>query len=121
MVLLKAHGCRERQCTAAELSLREALANAILHGNGSDSKKRVELDCYGHGDGSVTLVVRDQGHGFDINSLSDPTSPENVYRDGGRGIYLIRHFMDQVEFDRGGSEIRMRKCKDANPENPSSN
>jgi serine/threonine-protein kinase RsbW len=122
MGILGKQGCRERQCVAAELSLREALANAILHGNGSDHQKRVELSCYRHSDGSVTLVVRDEGPGFSLEGLPDPTAPENVYRDGGRGIYLIRHFMDEVEFDRGGAEIRMRKKQESSEEDsPSKN
>lgn len=110
--VLNGYGCIEGQCTAAELSLREALANAILHGNGSDPKKRVEVGCFGHSDGSITLVVRDEGPGFNPGNLKDPTHPENIYRDGGRGIYLIRHFMDEVQFGRNGSEIHMRKRKE---------
>ena len=97
--------------SAIELAIREALANAVFHGNGSDERKRVALDCFEQGDGSVLLVVRDQGRGFDPASVADPTHPENVCRAGGRGIFLIRHFMDAVEFERGGREIRMKKCK----------
>jgi serine/threonine-protein kinase RsbW len=108
-VALKAHHCKEAQCLAADVSLREALANAILHGNGCDVRKHVELDCFQHGDGTLTLVVRDEGAGFDPAKLTDPTHPENVLRSGGRGIFLIRHFMDDVSFRRGGSEIRMKK------------
>jgi serine/threonine-protein kinase RsbW len=101
--------CADEQCVAADVALREALANAILHGNGSDARKRVELDCFRHADGSVTLVVRDEGSGFDPAKLTDPTEPQNILRSGGRGIFLIRHFMDDVSFRRGGSEIRMKK------------
>lgn len=113
MATLERCGCHAPQCEAIELSLREALANAILHGNGCDPKKKVQLACYGHPDGSVTLVVRDEGQGFDLSQLKDPTSPENLFSAGGRGIYLIRNFMDEVEFHRGGSEIRMKKNRDA--------
>ncbi len=116
MTLLGRQGCQERQCVAMELALREALANAILHGNGADEKKRVELACYGHADGSVTLVVRDEGPGFRLDRVRDPTSPENLFRDGGRGIYLIQHFMDEVHFDRGGAEIRMKKKREPSAE-----
>lgn len=109
LAALSLFGCEQSQCSSAELALREALANAILHGNGSDSRKQVELDCFQHRDGSVTLVVRDEGPGFNPSVLDDPTRPENIFRASGRGIYLIRHFMDDVKFRRGGSEIRMRK------------
>lgn len=111
MAALHAEGCGEAQCAAIELALREALANAMLHGNGGDPHKNVELDCVGHPDGSVTLVVRDQGAGFKLEDIRDPTHPDNIYLAGGRGIYLIRHFMDDVEFRRNGSEIRMMKKK----------
>jgi len=97
------------QLTAIELALREALANAVLRGNKSNSRKQVSVDCFQHRDGSVLLVVRDHGQGFDPACLDDPTRPENIYRDSGRGIFLIRHFVDEVQFARGGREIRMRK------------
>ncbi|HWQ02859.1 MAG TPA: ATP-binding protein [Candidatus Nitrosotenuis sp.] len=108
---LVANNCVNGQCSAVEVALREALANAILHGNEKDSQKKVELDCLKHADGSVTLVVRDEGQGFDPASVPDPTLPENIYSASGRGIYLIRSFMDEVRFRRGGSEIRMKKNK----------
>lgn len=92
-----------------EIALREALANAILHGNGGNRRKRVRVECYRQDLGSLLVVVRDNGKGFDPARLGDPTQPENLYRDSGRGIYLIRHFMDEVEFARRGREIRMRK------------
>ncbi|MBI3405985.1 MAG: ATP-binding protein [Acidobacteria bacterium] len=107
--ILGNHGCESGHCTEIELALREALANAILHGNGANRRKKVELDCYMQKDKSILLVVRDQGKGFNPDRVSDPTQPENIYRAGGRGIFLIRHFMDEVEFHRNGAEIHMRK------------
>lgn len=97
------------QMSAVELSLREALANAVLHGNRGDRRKHVRVECFRDADGSLVLVVRDTGPGFDPERVKDPTQPENLFRDCGRGIFLIRHFMDDVEFARGGREIRMRK------------
>ncbi|MBI3661522.1 MAG: ATP-binding protein [Acidobacteria bacterium] len=111
MKVLTEHGCVDGQCTAAELSLREALANAILHGNKAQPRKRVKLECFDDTDGGLLLVVRDQGQGFDPAAVRDPTQPENIFRAGGRGIYLIRHFMDEVEYRNGGRELRMRKRK----------
>ncbi len=102
-------GCVDGQRAEIELALREALANAILHGNDADPRKRVELDCYQQKDRSLLLVVRDQGRGFSQGNLRNPLRPENILRAGGRGIFLIRHFMDDVRFTHGGSEIRMRK------------
>lgn len=94
---------------AIELALREALANAILHGNAGKRRKRVALNCYQKKDKSILLVVRDQGRGFDPETVPDPTAPENLRRETGRGIFLIRKFMDQVDFAKGGCEIRMIK------------
>lgn len=107
---LAENGIRNGQLTAVELALREALANAVIHGNCNQSGKRVRVECFQHRDRSLLLVVRDQGSGFDPTGLVDPTKPENIYRDAGRGIFLIRYFMDEVRFARGGREIRM--CKD---------
>ncbi|MCL5288990.1 MAG: ATP-binding protein [Acidobacteria bacterium] len=104
-------GCVDGQAAAAELALREALANAILHGNKAEPKKRVQLDCYQENDGCLLLVVQDEGQGFDPAVVRDPTRPENIFLPAGRGIYIIRHFMDDVEYRKGGRELRMRKKK----------
>ena len=94
---------------AIELALREALANAILHGNESRPRKRVALNCYQRKDKSIVMVVRDEGTGFDPAAVPDPIAPENLQRETGRGIFLIRRFMDEVDFAKGGCEIRMVK------------
>ena len=99
----------EGRCAEIELALREALANAILHGNNGNQRKRVRVECHKDGDNCLLLVVRDNGHGFDPAKVKDPTAPENLFRACGRGIFLIRHFMDDVQFARGGREIRMKK------------
>lgn len=111
MMVMAEHGCVDGQSAAAELALREALANAILHGNKAQPRKRVQLDCYHESDGSLLLVVQDEGQGFDPATVGDPTRPENLFRTVGRGIYLIKHFMDEVEYHKGGRELRMRKKK----------
>jgi serine/threonine-protein kinase RsbW len=105
------HGCVDGQSAAAELALREALANAILHGNKAQPRKRVQLDCYHESDGTLLLVVQDEGHGFDPAAVRDPTRPENLFRTAGRGIYMIKYFMDEVEYRNRGRELRMRKKK----------
>ena len=111
MRVMMEHKCVNGQAAAAELSLREALANAILHGNQAHPQKRVQLDCFHERDGALLVVVKDEGRGFDPDRVCDPTLPENVLRAGGRGIYLIKHFMDEVEYRDGGRELRMRKKK----------
>ncbi|HEY3930010.1 MAG TPA: ATP-binding protein [Candidatus Koribacter sp.] len=91
-----------------ELSLREALANAIKHGANGDSSKTVEcrVSC---GPQGILIVVRDPGNGFDPNSVPDPLAGENIYSNHGRGIFLINKLMDEVKFEKNGTEIHMRK------------
>jgi serine/threonine-protein kinase RsbW len=96
-----------------ELALREAIANAIVHGNQEDPHKRVYVKCRCTGDGEVSVTVEDEGHGFNHDAVPDPTSPHNRLRTHGRGIYLIRTLMDEVGFEQGGSVVRMRKKANA--------
>lgn len=96
------------------LAVRESVINAIKHGNGNDTSKRVFVEfatamvetC------ELTISVRDQGPGFDPAAVADPLAPENLLKSGGRGIFLIRSFMDDVQLEpvpEGGMEIRMTK------------
>lgn len=106
---LEANGCKDGILSDVEIALREALHNAVLHGNDRNPRKRVRVECSEQPDRSLLLVVRDSGPGFDPDHVVDPTKTENLFRETGRGIYMIRHFMDEVQFKRGGREIRMRK------------
>jgi serine/threonine-protein kinase RsbW len=99
--------------TDIETTLREALANAVLHGNGEDSSKRVHVVCRCYIDGEVWITVRDEGRGFDINAVPDPTEPENRLSTGGRGIYLMQRLMDEVFFEGGGTVVHLRKKSNA--------
>ena len=92
-----------------ELALREALVNAIVHGNQEDSHKRVYVNCRCSADGEVSIAVQDEGLGFNHEAVPDPTSPENRLLTHGRGIYLMRTLMDEVDFEQGGSVVHMRK------------
>jgi serine/threonine-protein kinase RsbW len=92
-----------------ETALREALANAIRHGCAHDETKSVEVCVACEDTKGMLIVVRDPGPGFDPANIPSPTVGQNIYRHHGRGIYLINQLMDEVSFDRGGTEIRMRK------------
>ena len=94
---------------AIQVALNEALANAVLHGNRKRTDKRVRVACYRQRDAGSLLVVRDSGRGFDPARIPNPTAESNVTGKNGRGIFLIRHFMDEVHFANDGREIRMRK------------
>lgn len=92
-----------------QLALREALVNAIVHGNQEDPQKRIHVRCRFTTDGEVSMTVQDEGPGFEHKAVADPTAPENRLRAHGRGISLMRALMDEVVFNEGGSVVHMRK------------
>ena len=104
------------------VAIRECVINAIKHGNHHDLSKRVfvEFATLLNGVPQITIRVRDQGEGFDPETIADPLAPENLLKGSGRGIFLIRNFMDEVELQRapeGGMEVLMVKrvqSQDAN-------
>ena len=100
--------------TDIEMALHEALANAVIHGNGENSYKRVYVACRCYMDGEVLVTVRDEGQGFDSNAIPDPTSRENLLFTHGRGIYVMKTLMDEVYFEEGGAVVMMRKKSNAN-------
>jgi serine/threonine-protein kinase RsbW len=96
------------------VSIRECVINAIKHGNQHDPSKRVFVQFHTTADEIPEMVirVRDQGPGFDPEEIADPLAPENLLKGSGRGIFLIRNFMDEVSLGRapeGGMEVRMVK------------
>jgi len=108
MVLLRGGGCVPEGLSDVEIALREALANAIIHGNREDPRKHVHVTCRCEPD-EVSITVKDEGQGFEINKVADPTAPENIGFVHGRGIYLMKAFMDEVRFEEGGVVVHMRK------------
>jgi serine/threonine-protein kinase RsbW len=92
-----------------ELALREAVSNAILHGNRMDARKLVHVRCCCEGTQGVFIVVRDQGDGFDSNNVPNPLAVENLGAEHGRGIHLMKLAVDEVSFERGGTEVHIRK------------
>ena len=88
------------------VGVTEALTNAMLYGNENDPAKRVWLEA-DLTPQTITVQVTDQGTGFDPRQVEDPTLPANRIRPGGRGIFLIRKLMDQVEFNERGNSITM--------------
>src|SRR6185295_11275861 len=97
------------------VAIRECVINAIKHGNRNDPSKHVFVEFSTGkttGDSVLTIRVRDQGEGFDPETIADPLAPENLLKSSGRGIFLIRSFMDDVQLNsapEGGMEIRMVK------------
>ena len=91
-----------------ETAMREAINNAVVHGNHEDVRKCVSITCLCEL-GDVSMTVRDEGRGFDFTNVPDPTAPGTIYSTRGRGIYLMKAFMDEVRFEEGGSLVHMRK------------
>jgi|SRR5580692_9944904 serine/threonine-protein kinase RsbW len=100
--------CAPGNETDVEIALREALENAVVHGNHEDPRKHVYVSCRCEPD-EVLIAVRDEGQGFDVDKVPDPTAPENVQSSHGRGIYLMKALMDEVRFEEGGVVVHMRK------------
>jgi serine/threonine-protein kinase RsbW len=95
------------------VAVRESVINAIKHGNRNDTTKHVFVEFHLDPAGDeLHIRVRDEGPGFDPEEIADPLAPENLLKASGRGIFLIRSFMDDVRLQRapeGGMEIRMVK------------
>ena len=108
MPLLSNWGCVSEDVSDVEIALREALVNAIIHGNHEDRRKYIHITCRCEPD-EVSIAVRDEGKGFDFNRVPAPTSPENIRSVHGRGIHIMKALMDEVRFEDGGTVVHMRK------------
>ena len=104
-----------RDVFGVRLALEEALVNAIKHGNGMDPEKKVQIECRISSD-RVWVRIQDEGPGFDIKTLPDPTLEENLEKPSGRGILLMREFMTRVEYVENGNCVILEKQRDKNAE-----
>jgi len=105
-----AAGFSEDDVMSIAMAVREAAVNAVLHGNAYDPGKKVTL-AFDTGDKDLTIIVRDQGKGLDVDSIPDPLAPENLLKQSGRGIFLMRSLMDEVEIKASemGTEVKLIK------------
>lgn len=104
-------GIAEDVAFGIDMAVREAVTNAVIHGNKLDDAKIVEVRLTNTPEG-LGISVHDQGTGFNPNDVPDPTKDENLLRTSGRGIFFMRNFMDQVEWSagaQGGTNVRMVK------------
>ena len=105
---VEALGYGQESVFAIKLAMEEALTNAIKHGNRFDPAKQVNIE-YSVDARQVVIVVADQGAGFRPETVPDPTADENLECPSGRGIMLMRAYMDLVEFNPAGNVVRMVK------------
>jgi serine/threonine-protein kinase RsbW len=101
--------CQGEHLDEVELALREALVNAIIHGNRSDPKKRVIVSCFCQPGRGMLLVVEDEGSGFDPAKVPDPRGAECLLRTHGRGLFLMRQTMDHVRISHSGRRVTLLK------------
>jgi serine/threonine-protein kinase RsbW len=107
---VRVQGYDQDVCFAIRLALEEAIINAIKHGNRCDPAKKINISAY-VGLDKTDITVADEGPGFDPKRLPDPTADENLEKPGGRGIMLMRAYMDQVLFNGRGNEVRIIKSR----------
>lgn len=88
------------------IAVTEAVNNAIKHGNQNNSSKNVSLSL-SLNEGLLKFIVEDEGPGFDYHKLPDPTAPENISKPGGRGIFLMKHLSDEVNFKENGKVVEL--------------
>ena len=103
-------GFDDDEVVKISMAVREAAVNAVLHGNAYDPSKKVTL-AFERTVRDLVITIRDQGKGIDLNAIPDPLAPENLLKTSGRGIFLIRSFMDEVEIhpSQAGTEIKLVK------------
>jgi len=109
MRLIERSHCVPGSERPVKLALREALYNAVIHGNRLDPAKLVEVRCRCEREKGLHVVVKDQGQGFDFKTVPHPRAARNLQAEHGRGILLMRYWMDEVWFEQGGTEVHMRK------------
>jgi serine/threonine-protein kinase RsbW len=109
-------GCVGNGVAEMEIALREALANAVIHGNKGAPDKQVLLRCYCDPGVGLLVAIRDQGPGFAPEQVPDPRSAERIELTHGRGLFLMRELMDHVEHRKGGREVVLYKKAPARDE-----
>lgn len=104
-------GFDEDELMRIGMAVRESMVNAVVHGNRYNANKKVRFSVTHNGE-KFTVQIADQGEGFDFENLPDPLAPENLMRTSGRGIFLIRSFMDEFQMrhlEPGGTEVTLVK------------
>jgi serine/threonine-protein kinase RsbW len=106
IIQVKANGYGDDDIFAIQLAMEEALINAIKHGNNGDESKKVKIE-YAVSEEKVEIFITDEGKGFNSDALPDPRYGNNLYKTCGRGVLLIRSYMDVAEYNKLGNKIHM--------------
>lgn len=96
--LAKKSNLRDDKLNSLALSFSEAASNSIVHGNKLDKNKKIRITVLVD-ENKMTVTIKDEGKGFNINSVPDPTKPENILKDSGRGIHIMRSFLDDLRYN----------------------
>jgi serine/threonine-protein kinase RsbW len=91
-------GLSEDKYNNLALSVSEAVSNSMVHGNKEDKSKKINIDITSNGS-TLKIIIKDEGKGFDLKKVPDPTEPENILKDSGRGIHIMRSFLDDLEYN----------------------
>lgn len=108
--LMERYEFSARDVFCTRLALAEGVTNAIRHGNRMDPGKQVSI-FWAINEQKVRVVIKDEGSGFDTQDLIDPTMDENLERPGGRGIMLMRSFMDALDYSERGTQLTIEKLR----------
>ena len=109
LILAREMECSSHELEEVELALREALANAVIHGNRRDPNKKVAIRCFCQPDRGMLLVIDDEGSGFDPAKVPNPTGAECLMETHGRGLFLMKRLMDRVRISRKGTRVTLVK------------
>jgi serine/threonine-protein kinase RsbW len=107
---MKPLGFTDKERFGIRLALEEALVNAVKHGNRGDSSKTVHVR-YQISPQQFMIEIQDEGRGFDPEAVPDPLNPENLERPGGRGVFLMRHYMSWVHYNEAGNCVTLCKVR----------
>jgi serine/threonine-protein kinase RsbW len=108
MKIVQSMGCAAKKEREVEIALLEALANAVVHGARNDPSKEIECCVACDETRGLLLIIRDPGQGFDPASIPSPVVGQNLFSSHGRGIFMINQLMDEVRYEKGGTEIHMK-------------
>jgi serine/threonine-protein kinase RsbW len=109
--IFKEYNLEKKYFNKVYLCISEAVINSIKHGNKNDRSKNVSIEV-SYDTPEINIMIEDEGNGFDLNEISDPTSEKNIKNESGRGIFIIKTLTNQIEYNEKGNRIQFKiECK----------